>query len=89
MTRPKKPATGRTLIACLNTTLFLVTGSIAWFVIFLAFRTELTATPPFMPVIIFALIGGAMSFVLDLDIALRVFTATWKIIGKIASWFSG
>jgi hypothetical protein len=88
MTQQKKSATGRTLVACLNTTLFLFMGSIAWFVIFLAFRTWFTAPPPFMPVIIFALLGGAMSFVLEVDFALKIFAATWKAIGKIVSWFS-
>jgi hypothetical protein len=84
----KKPTSGRTFIALLNTVLFFVTGSIAWFIVFLAFRTWFAAPPPFMPVVIVALVGGAMSFVLDVDIVARIFAAIWKVIGKLAYWFS-
>lgn len=70
----------------MNTLLAFATGVVVWLLVFIIFsKFHLYAPPPFVPVIIFALIMGAISFVLDIDFILDFFEKLWRVIGQIVS----
>jgi hypothetical protein len=85
--QPRKPGS-RALIALANALLAFATAAVVWLVLFQVFSGMVSSTPPFMPVIIFAALLGALSFVLDIDLILHFFARLWRLLGQLLSKLS-
>ena len=83
--RSRKRAGDRALIALANALLAFATGCIVWLLLFQVLSGMLNSAPPFMPVIFFALLMGVLSFVLEIDFILRIFSRIWRLLGQLFS----
>jgi uncharacterized YccA/Bax inhibitor family protein len=82
--RPHGPG-NRAFIAAMNALVAFATACVVWLLLFQVFSSMLSSPPPFMPVIVFALLMGALSFVLDFDFILRIFGRLWKLLVQVFS----
>lgn len=82
---PNQDVAGRALIAAANALLVFVTGCAIWLLLFRTLFATASTPPPFLPVIIFTALMGALSFVLEIDVVPRIFFRIWKLLVRLFS----